>query len=213
MRRIVKDAAPAFWESYVKKHPKERYRHLDSTTEGQSVRNQLRDHLVEQQKMICCYCCGWLEKGPSGSHNEHVKPQSSYPNDSMDYGNILASCNNSNTCGGAKRDSCDERYFVSPLQDDCEEHFSFSQDGRIKGVTEEGKRTVELLNLNHRPLVERRKAQFDNCLRMAQCMGKEYVEQHYLQPIDGKLPQYVDIAAYFYRQGMFDKEVCNLVSR
>ncbi len=83
--------------------------------------------------MICCYCCGSLEKGPSSAHNEHVKPQSSYPNDSMDYGNLLASCNNGNTCGAAKRDTYDDRYFVSPLREDCEDHFSFSQDGRIRG--------------------------------------------------------------------------------
>lgn len=208
MRRIVKDAAPAFWLTYVKRHPKDCYRQLDSTVEGRSARNQLRDHLVEQQKMICCYCCGSLEKGPSSAHNEHVKPQSSYPNDSMDYGNLLASCNNGNTCGAAKCDTYDDRYFVSPLREDCEDHFSFSQDGRIRGVTEEGKRTIEVLNLNHRPLVERRKAQFENCLRMAQCMGKEWVQREYIQLKGGVLSQYADMAAYFYRQGMFDKEVC-----
>lgn len=80
--------------------------------------------------------------------------------------------------------------------------------GASGGVTEEGKRTIEVLNLNHRPLVERRKAQFENCLRMAQCMGKEWVQREYIQPKGGVLSQYADMAAYFYRQGMFDKEVC-----
>lgn len=210
MKRIVKGEAPVFWKAYVGKYPKNCYNKLDSTEQGREVRNRLREHLAHQQKMICCYCCGSLE-GKDGAllaHNEHIRPQSSYPNDSMDYGNLLASCNNSNTCGKAKKDLYDPQAFISPLREDCEEHFIFSENGRIKGVTEQGKRTVDILNLNHSTLVSKRKAQFDDCLRMAQCVGKEYVRQVYLKEANGELPRFVDMVSYFYRKGTFDPEIC-----
>lgn len=204
MRRIIKDDTPDFWAAYVRRHPTGRYCELDSTLEGRALRKQLRSHLVKQQEMICCYCCGSLKGDASNAHNEHVKPQSSYPNDSMDYGNLLASCNEPNTCGSAKEGLYDALMFVSPLQEDCEEHFAFLEDGRIKGVTEKGSHTIKALNLNHGPLVERRKVLLNECFAMARCLGEDHVRQEYLQARDDKPPRYVDMVSYFFRKGSFD---------
>lgn len=208
MKRIAKDGAPDFWDAYTRKHPKRRYDQLDSTEQGRAVRSRLRAYLVQEQKSICCYCCSSLKADASDAHNEHIRPRSSYPNDSMDYDNLVASCNNGNTCGAAKKDSYDSRLFVSPLQDDCEEHFVYLEDGRIKGITEQGRYTVDVLKLNQRSLVNQRKVLFNDSLTTAQCAGKDVVRQCYLQEIDGVLPKYADMISYFYYKGTYDQDIC-----
>lgn len=63
---------------------------------------------------------------------------------SLDYTNIVASCNNIQTCGNSKGNEYDGDRFVSPLQSDCEERFSYDPDGHMKGDDY----TISLLNLN-----------------------------------------------------------------
>jgi uncharacterized protein (TIGR02646 family) len=83
------------------------------------------------------------------SLNEHIHPEDYYPNETMDCGNIVVSCANDNKiCGPMKDNKYDEKLFVSPLDDDCEEHFAFFPNGEIVGVTDKGKYTASLLGLD-----------------------------------------------------------------
>ncbi len=206
MRRIIKDTAPDFWGAYVRKHPNSRYDDLENTKTGQLLRKQVREHMLAQQKMICCYCCKSIDS--SSSHNEHIKPQSSFPKSSMDYSNLLVSCTSDNTCGRAKENRYNSLTFVSPLMEDCEDHFRFLTDGRIEGVTNEGADTIECLNLNAYSLVQARKQQYKNCCDMSQYMGKDFVFEEYVQEKDGRLPRFVDMTTYFYNRGDFDSDIC-----
>lgn len=209
MKRIVKDGAPDFLDTYVKKHPKSVYCDLDTIEDGRMLRNQLREHLVKHQKMICCYCCSSIEADASSAHNEHIKPQSVYPKESLRYDNLLASCNGNNICGKAKGNRYEEGRFVFPTEEGCEDHFYYLENGRIEGATDEGRNTIKLLNLNQSNLVAKRKSQFRQCLTLAQCMGKEYVLQEYIQENNGKLREYVDMTTYFYNRGVFDSDICD----
>lgn len=56
MRRIIKDNVPDFWGAYLRRHRKSRYDDLDTTEEGKQLRKQIREHMLEHQKRICCYC-------------------------------------------------------------------------------------------------------------------------------------------------------------
>lgn len=202
MRKIVKDTTPDFWGAYLRRHPHSRYDDLEHTETGQQLRKQVREHMLEQQKMICCYCCKSINS--SNSHNEHIKPRSFFPGNSMDYDNLLVSCCTSNTCGMAKENHYNPLMFISPLMEDCEEHFRFLTDGRIEGITDKGADTIECLNLNAYSLVQARKQQYKECCDMAQYMGKEYVFTEYVQEKDGQLPRFVDMITYFYSRGDFD---------
>lgn len=206
MRRIIKDATPDFWRSYIRKHPKVRYDSLDKTESGQLLRKQIREHMLRQQKMICCYCCGSIDL--SNSHNEHIKPKSRFPADSMKYGNLLVSCCTSDTCGMAKEDNYDVLKFVSPTVGNCEEHFLFLPDGRVADATDEGKYTVDLLKLNTYSLVQARKQLYRDCCETARYAEKEFVLAEYIQEKDGCLPRFVDMVAYFYKRGDFDSGIC-----
>lgn len=204
MRRIIKDYVPDFWNAYLRRHPKCQYDDLETTEEGKQLRNQIREHMLVHQKRICCYCCKSIDG--SNSHNEHIKPKASFPQDSMGYDNMLVSCT-SNTCGMAKGNHYDPQTFISPLQEDCEEHFRFLPDGRIEGKTDKGVATIDCLNLNTYDLRQARKQQYNDCCDMARYMGKEYVFKEYMQEQEGTLPRFVDMITYFYNRGDFDADL------
>ena len=205
MRKIIKDETPEFWVKFVRTHPGIHYDQLDNTNEGKSVRQKIREHMVTHQRKICCYCCRSIDL--EKSHTEHIKPRHHFPQLSMDYDNLLASCLTKSTCGMRKGDTEDSENFISPLQEDCEEHFRFFPDGRIEGVTNEGKVTIQSLNLNDYALIDARKNQYKACCEMAEYCGKEYILSEYIREHDGKLHRFVDMITYVYRRGDFDPEV------
>lgn len=207
MRKIIKDETPEFWAKFIKKHPGVHYDQLDKTDEGKAIRQKIRKHMVTHQREICCYCCRSIDL--EKAHTEHIKPRHHFPQFSMDYDNLLASCLTKNTCGMRKGDTKDLENFISPLQADCEEHFRFFADGRIEGVTEAGKATIQSLNLNDYALIKARKNQYEVCCDMAKYVGKESIFSEYIQEHDGKLHRFVDMITYFYHRGDFDPEVVN----
>ena len=206
MKRIIKDNVPEFWSDYLHEHPRSQYDELDDTENGRMLRKQVREHMLIQQKKICCYCCRQIDA--SDSHNEHIKPRSLFPMYSMDYNNLIVSCLSRDTCGMAKKDSYDQTTFISPLMEDCEMHFGFMTDGRIKGITSQGEKTIECLKLNTYALIQERKQQYKECCDMAKYMGKDYVFSEYIQEKDGQLHRFVDMIMYFYNRGDFDPEMC-----
>jgi uncharacterized protein (TIGR02646 family) len=124
----------------------------------------LRGALIKEQGGLCCYCGRRIDAG--NSHNEHFRPQSSYPGLTADYENLHASCLKETKsrdilhCGHAKRDKFDEARCVSPLECDCEERFLYTLEGEILPKDkndEKAKYMIELLNLNADPLIGRRK--------------------------------------------------------
>ena len=201
MKRIIKDEVPLFWSRYVKRHPNESYDRLDETDEGRNVRNEIRKHMLINQKYICCYCCKSVDE--YNSHNEHIKPRAKFPKLSMNYNNLLASCKGK-TCGEKKDRLYDEILFVSPLSEDCETHFRYLQNGEIKGLTDAGRFTIELLNLNEENLRKSRETLFKQCLEMGKYLGKKYVEEEYINEKNGKLPRFCDMVRFFMNEGLFD---------
>lgn len=207
MKRIIKDSPPKFWIEYMRRHPKSHYDDLEKSEDGRQIRKQIREHMLANQKKICCYCCRTITS--NNSHNEHIKPRASFPKESMNYNNLLASCT-SKTCGTAKGNTYDSGKFISPLQEDCEKHFRFLPNGRIEGQTPMGESTIECLNLNDYELVQARRAQYKTCCDMAAYVGKEYVFEEYIQEKNGCLPRFVDMITYFYDRGDFDSEICQV---
>ena len=203
MRTIRKGENPEFWSRFLKKNPGITYTDLMKTVEGHQVKDSLRKYLMAEQKGLCCYCCRSLTM--DRTHIEHLKPRSFYPEKSMDYHNMTLSCNSRRTCDIQKQNWYDETLFVSPVAADCEIHFGFYEDGRIYGNDEAAEETILRLNLNDNALVQARKQQYENCLLMAEEMGEEFVLAEYLEEnIDGNLPAFADMIAYFYAKGHFN---------
>ena len=206
MRKIIKKPEPRFWKAFKKKYPQKTYNDLGKSDEDKNLRSKIRDFMIKNQKGLCCYCCKSIDT--DNSHNEHIKPQNSYPHLSMDYQNLLASCTTPTgkepSCGHAKRDKYDEKRFVSPLDDDCKEHFKFLPDGRILPMSEKGDYTIKLLNLWSFDLTKSRRALLKDCEKSAKQLDRETFYQYYIAENNGILPRFVDMVSYFYDEGFFD---------
>lgn len=209
MRRIKKQEEPVFWTEYKKAHPKEQYRDLKETEEGNALRRNMREHLVRSQYGLCAYCCRSIDV--DHSLNEHIRPQAGFPNQTMDYQNLAASCKSEGletTCGVKKGNHYDEDLFVSPLEENCEREFLFYPNGEIEGAEERGEYTCKILNLNSYELQKARKAQYKIC---ASYRDAEMIKTYFLTPAaDGTLEAYADMIQYFYERGDFgiiEKEI------
>ena len=114
----------------------------------------LKDSLLSEQGHICCYCCKPIDT--KNSHIEHIRPKErdEYRAISLEYENLLASCqgyhDREENCGHSKDNAFNEELFVSPLEENCESLFEFSNRGKIKAVdgNERAGYTIELLNLD-----------------------------------------------------------------
>jgi hypothetical protein len=154
----------------------------------------------------------------------------------MDYENIVVSCTRGKdtarfTCGMKKDNDYDEHLFVSPLEENCTNHFVFYSNGSIDSDTDQGKYTINLLALQESKILrESRKSQYDavynTCYGMVSdlCQGisskngvdyesaKELYQDFFVQEIiptyfsdmAGQLPAYIDMLEYFKKQGHFD---------
>lgn len=203
MRKIDRKEEPDFWIKYKRSHPREQYSDLDKSEIGCKLRHKMRRYLLQSQYGLCAYCCRKI--GMDDSLNEHIKPQSDYPNESMDYDNLIVSCKMEGrnvTCGNKKGNEYDEELFVSPLETHCGEKFIFYPNGHIEGVGKRGKYTCHILNLDSYELQRARMAQYKICTSY---QDSEMVYTYFLTPSEkGQMEPYSDMIQYFYERGDFD---------
>lgn len=198
MRKIDKTPEPDFWKEFKRKNPNVKYQDLDKVNGGEEVRRRLREYMLTNQFYLCAYCCNQLDI--DNSLNEHIKPQQAYPNNTMDYENLIVSCKNAKTCGSLKDNNYNPNLFISPLDEDCESYFSFAPDGEIHIDNDKGEYTVDLLGLNSHKLKEARKAKYKSC----EWCDAESIKW-FLEPKEGKLDKFVDIIEYFYKKGYYSE--------
>lgn len=187
MLHIQKGQEPLFLTDFKKKYPSKTY----ESTEFGEHKASLNAILRAEQKGLCAYCCGRIEKGKS--HNEHIEPQNPgiyTSNRSLDYTNIVASCNCLNTCGNKKGNNYDASQFVSPLDANCEDQFIYYADGRMDGNTY----TIDLLNLNAYELKQARRA----VIKSLQGLDKKMISMCYMdENAEEHLPYYNVIKWYW----------------
>lgn len=199
MKRINKGTEPEFWKEFKRKHPQTSYRDLGQVKKGAEVRHKMREQLMKEQYYLCCYCCRQIDE--ENSLNEHIRPEDHYPNETMDFMNLVASCKKDiDSCGPGKKNKYDEELFVSPLDEDCEEHFIFFPNGEMRGVTDKGRYTVDLLSLDSYKLCQARAAKY----RVCDMCDNELI-QWYLEPHEGRLDAFPDMVSYFYERGFFTR--------
>lgn len=137
------------------------------------VKQAAVDALGQAQRGLCVYCGRRLDMRQPGKsfHVEHFRPQSRYPERSVDFANLFLSCgqetregNVSETCGTAKGDDFDENRHIEPDYPACTERFRFLLSGEIAPQTDGDKAAeamIALLNLNHRELKKDREDLLD----------------------------------------------------
>lgn len=157
MKHIVKTPSPASFENWKRSNPHASY---DDLTGG--PKHDVRSYLKNEQHGICCYCECILN---DDFHIEHFKPKglAEFESLQLDYSNLHACCLKVPTEGtekhcGHKKGITWDNLLVSPLENDCESHFSYTLDGVIHGVDDRGTRTIQILNLNSELLKANRAA-------------------------------------------------------
>lgn len=114
---------------------------------GQEKRD-VKNALIEEQGAICCYCERRLDY--DDSHIEHLNPQCSGEGE-IDFSNMLCSCQQQLKkgeplhCGNSKGD---ELISITPLQDNCANYFTYTEDGYIGSIDEVSKETIKHLKLD-----------------------------------------------------------------
>lgn len=159
MRTISKGAEPHGLVAWKRTNPHGRYNQLT-----EDIRRIIRQHTLEEQFYICAYCCQQIQN-IDACHNEHIEAQNLNPKRTLDFSNIVASCNTSNQCGNAHKS---QPLPLTPLMTECETELRFKISGRVEGMSERAKVTIQVLNLgddekNNRSLIEKRR-QLSNTL-------------------------------------------------
>ena len=156
MKHIVKSKEPQVLLDFKKKYGRNAaYNDMKSDD-----KNRLKSALSEEQYFICCYCMKRIKQ--HNSHVEHIKPQAHFPEEALNYDNLLVSCNGKDdtkeNCGHKKSGWYNAREFLTPLDPDCEKIFTYNAAGRMDASQKNGKVTITKLNLNSLLLVRARKA-------------------------------------------------------
>jgi uncharacterized protein (TIGR02646 family) len=155
MRRIVKTSEPKSLSEFKIKYKRRNKRQPAYKEVDVGVKSALHSVLMREQFYICAYCM--VSINDEHAHIEHIKPQSKFPNQTLDYDNLLVSCDSKENCGNEKGDWWDSSLFISPLEPDCETEFTYTPDGRIVSNSSRGMKTIEVLNLNSHRLLNGRK--------------------------------------------------------
>jgi uncharacterized protein (TIGR02646 family) len=160
MQTINKGLEPSSLTDWKRRNPHKQYNDL---TDG--LRRTIRQQAIEEQFYLCAYCCQQI-KDIDTCHNEHVEAQNINPRRTLDFGNIVASCNTSNQCGKSHKS---QHLSLTPLMTECETELRFKISGRVEGLSDRATTTIQVLNLgdhekNNRALIEKRKQLSDSLL-------------------------------------------------
>lgn len=137
MRKITKGDEPAVLTQWKRTNPRGRYTDL-----SHEERNSIRQACIEEQYGLCAYCCNTITI--TNAHNEHVEAQRIAPNRTVDYSNIVASCNRTQQCGDSH---AHQALPLTSLMDECETEVKFYLSGRVEGLSARATTSIQVLNL------------------------------------------------------------------
>lgn len=159
MRQINKGNEPEELTTWKKANPNSRYQDLDFNEEGKSTRQAIRRAAIKEQFGLCGYCCKRVDE--TNSTNEHVISRQSDKNQTLNFANIIASCDKKNRCNQARGA---KELALTPLMPECETELKFYLSGKVKGKTERASEVIEILGLDNKAIREERKRLVDDLI-------------------------------------------------
>ncbi len=166
MFQVIKNEPDFFIETKRKVSNKNNSLAWTDTQIG-NIRNDLAKNILEEQNGLCVYCEKVVNNYPKDCHIDHFKKREYFPSDTLNYDNLLISCNNQKRCAKNKDSKIKkENYinFINPVLENPEDFLEYTFYGELKpkdGLSEADKLkavfTIEILNLNDKSLVEERK--------------------------------------------------------
>lgn len=173
-------------------------------------KDELRQALILEQGFICCYCLRRIKL--ETMHIEHWKPQSLYPQNQLDYKNLLAACDG-NEGKPLHLQHCDKRkgnreITINPTHPSCETLEKFRSNGEVYSDNETVDQELNtILNLNIQTHIINRKYVLDHVIQRLTAenrdgtwsktlLKKELREWEGLSA-DGKYESYCRIVIFF----------------
>ncbi|MFD2943320.1 hypothetical protein [Flavobacterium notoginsengisoli] len=152
MKVITKGLAPVTLTAFIAHNPNVLYHELRDHDAGPQVKSDIRNSCLTEQHYICAYCCCSIDH--DNSHNEHIIARHTSPQLSMTYTNFVASCNGKHHCGMHKK-----AYHlpITPLHASCETDIKYYLSGAAVGLTDDGRKTIDVLGLDTEKLTAVRK--------------------------------------------------------
>jgi len=133
------------------------------------IRPRLREYiLLEEQNLLCAYCERTIDDNPRNSNIDHFRLKAGhiFPEKTLDYNNLLVSCNTSGRCSDYKdkhissKDSYDN--IVNPITENPDDFFDYLITGEIVAIDNNPKAefTIDIFQLGRNrndPLSRQRK--------------------------------------------------------
>lgn len=149
MQKITKKEEPFELSQWKCQNPSGRYNELEGI-----IKYAIRSACVSEQFGLCAFCCKRINPKKDSSHNAHLKSRHQFPQYSLEWDNIVASCNTLESCGKYQDKNCPP---LSPLMEECESELQFSITGEVAGLTERADSAIGIFNLNNPALINSRK--------------------------------------------------------
>jgi len=134
-----------------------------------NIRRSLREHiLLHEQNLLCAYCEKEIDAEPKNSNIDHFKTRHLYPNDTLEYRNLLVSCNSKISCSHIKDNyrlrKEDYTKIINPIDENPNDYFEYGFAGDILIKNDlsleqkiKAEFSIEIFNLNHKSLIDNRK--------------------------------------------------------
>lgn len=201
MRQIIKKTSPDYFEKW-----KTRYkivnRHEPTYDDFNCPEKQrLKEDMLSEQYGLCCYCMKSIEY--RDGHIEHIKPRHPFVKETMDYSNMLISCNGTKaykedkeSCGHQRGNWYDANY-ISPLEANVESHFTYDLNGHIipKANDKRALETISHLKLDCYSLCKKRQTAIYVALECGDLSYDDIITE-YSTPTHNLLPEYCMAVIY-----------------
>jgi len=115
---------------------------------------------LEEQNLLCAYCEKEIEDNPKNSNIDHFRTRNLFPKQTLEYNNLLVSCNSKGRCSEYKDThvKSQEEYenIINPVQENPDEYFDYLTTGEIVAKNNKAQYTIDIFKLNHKTLNEQR---------------------------------------------------------
>ena len=158
MRQITKDEPSYFASAKLKVElPKTKGAWEDKAIS--EIRAKLRtDMLLEEQNLLCVYCEKEIDENSTSSNIDHFKTRNLFPELTLEYSNLLVSCNSKERCSSFKDSNIKSREeynnIVNPVLENPNDFFDYLPTGEIIAKNDKAQFTIDIFNLQDKSLKE-----------------------------------------------------------
>ncbi len=172
---------------------------------------ELRNFLVQEQRGLCCYCMRRIRSDDRRTTVEHWHPQSLYPNEQLDYHNLLAACSGkTDGCLHCDASKANKNLSRNPgdSQHEVEKIIRYKPNGEVaSNDTHFDAELTAVLKLNLPFFVNNRKAMLDGFTAALRRKGAVPLKRRELENLikkwsgqGGDLDEYCQVIIYWLQK-------------